>query len=413
MSDRRTAEKAEEYKSPPNNLEAEQALPGALPVNNQALHLVATCLEPDHFSLSVHGRIYDAVMHFVGRREIANPVTRRAYFENDVALKEAGGGQYLARLAGSAVTVINAEHYGRAVHDLYLRRQLIFLAEDIRDAAFDAPLDQPPREQVEGVEAKLHELLEHAPGTLTERRTIGEAAFEAAEAVQRAYQADGKLLGLPVGIRSVEESGIQVPDLIVLGERPGMGKTGMALGIAFAVAKAGHAVFCASLELSAEQLGKRALSIRTGIEHHLLQTGKVEQPAFDSLFKIARGLEDIPLVLDDAGGQTPDYIERSARRLKRRNRLDLLIVDHLQLMRSPRKVRPQNRVQQISDFTGRMKGLTKELHIPVLLLSQLNRAGERSDNKVPQLPDLRRSGFIEQDVDSILLLYLVAYYLAR
>ena len=212
---------------------------------------------------------------------------------------------------------------------------------------------------------------------------------------------------------------LQAPDLIVLGGRPVMGKTGMALGIAFAVAKAGHAVFCASLEMSAEQLGKRALSIRIGIEHHLLQTGKVEQPAFDSLFKTARELEDIPLVLDDAGGQTPDYIERSARRLKRRNRLDLLIVDHLQLMRSPREVRPQNRVQQISDFTGRMKGLTnmkgltKELHIPVLLLSQLNRAGERSDNKVPQLPDLPDSGSIEQNADSILSLYREAYYLAR
>ena len=415
MSDRRDAQKAEEHRSPPNNLEAEQALPGALPVNNEALHLVATCLEPDHFSLPVHGRIYDAVMHFVGRREIANPVALRAYFENDEALKEAGGGQYLARPAGSAVTVINAEHYGRAVHDLYLRRQLIFLAEDIRDTPYDAPLDQPPREQVEGVESKLHELLEGVTGTRTERRTIGETAFEAAEAVQRAYQADGKLLALPVGIRSVEESfgGIQAPDMIVLGERPGMGKTGMALGIAFAVAKAGHAVFCASLEMSSEQHGKRARSIRTDIEHHMLQTGRVKQPAFDELFKTVKGLGEIPLVVGDTGGQTPDYIERSARRLKRRNRLDLLIVDHLQLKRSPREVRPQNRVQQISNFTGRMKALAKELHVPVLLLSQLNRAGERSDNKVPQLSDLRDSGSIEQNADSILSLYRKAYYFAR
>ena len=352
-------------------MEAEQALLGTLLVNNEALHLVATCLEPDHFSLSVQGRIYDAVMHFVGRREIANRVTLRAYFANDKALKEAGGAQYLARLVGSAVAVINAGHYGRAVHDLYLRRQLIFYAEDVSDAAFDAPLDQPPREQFESVESKLHELLEESFG------------------------------------------GLQAPDLIVLGGRPEMGKTGMALGIALAVAQAGHAVFYASLDLSTEQHDKRARSIRTGIEHHMLQTGRVKQPTFEELFKTVKGLEEIPLVLGDTGGQTPDYIERSARRLKRRNRLDLLIVDHLQLKRSPREVRPQNRVQQISNFTGRMKALAKELHVPVLLLSQLSRAGERSDNKVPQLSDLRDSGSIEQNADSILSLCREAYYLAR
>ena len=316
ISDRRDARKAEEHRSPPNNLEAEQALLGALLVNNEAIHLVATFLEAPHFFLPVHGRIHDAVMHFVGRREIANPVTLRAYFENDEALKEAGGAQYLARLVGSAVTVINAGHYGRAVHDLYLRRQLIFYAEDVSDAAFDAP-----REQVESVEA--------------------------------------------------------------------------------------------SLEMSAEQLGKRVLSIRTVIEHHLLRTGKVEPPGFDSLFTTARGLEDITQVIDDAGLQAPDYIELSARRLKRRNRLDLLNVDHLQLMRSPRGLRPQNRLQQITEITMRTKALAKVLHVPVLLLPQLNRAGKRADSKVLQLSDLRDSGSIEQDTDSILFLYRNAYYLVK
>ena len=161
MSDRRAGEKVEEGpRPPPSNLEAEQALL----VNNEAIHLVATFLEPEHFFLPVHGRIYSAVMHMVGRREVANPVTLKTFFENDEALKEAGGGQYLARLAGSAVTVINAGHYGHVIHDLHVRRGLITLAEDMRDVAYDAPLDQPPREQVESAEAKLHELLEGAPG---------------------------------------------------------------------------------------------------------------------------------------------------------------------------------------------------------------------------------------------------------
>ena len=180
MSNRLADEQGGEYRPPPSNLEPEQALL----VNSEAIHLVATFLEPDHFFLPVHGRIYSAVMHMVGRREIANPVTLKSYFENDEALTEAGGGGYLARLAGSAVTVINAGHYSRAIHDLYVRRGLINLAEDMRDIASDAPLDQPPAEQVERAESKLHELLEGAPGTHSERRTIGTAAREAAAGIE-------------------------------------------------------------------------------------------------------------------------------------------------------------------------------------------------------------------------------------
>ena len=415
MSDRRAAEKVEELRAPPSNLEAEQALLGALLINNEAIHLVATFLEPDHFFLPVHGRIYAAVLHYVGRREIANPVTLKPHFENDEGLTEAGGGQYLARLAGSAVTVINAGHYGRAIHDLHVRRSLIGLAEDVRDTAYDAPFDQPPMEQVESTESKLRELLEGAPGTRTERRTIATAAREATAGIERAYQANGALLGLPYGIESIENrlGGLQAPDMIVLGGRPGMGKTGLALGIGLAAAGAGHQVLYASLEMSAEQLGKRALSIFTGISHHLMQTGKVEQSDFNQISKASKRLDDMPLLIDDTGGQTPDYIERSARRLHRQGQLGLLIVDHLQLMRPPRETRSQGRVQQITEYTMRMKALAKELGIPVLLLSQLNRAGERSDNKIPQLSDLRDSGSIEQDADSILFLFREAYYLAK
>ena len=179
MSNRLADEKAGDYRPPPSNLEAEQALLGALLVNNEAINLVATFLEPEHFFLPVHGRICAAVMHHVGRREVANPVTLKSYFENDEALAEAGGGQYLARLAGSAVTVINAGHYGSAIYDLHGRRGLISLAEDMRDITYEAPLDQPPAEQVERAESKLHELLEGAPGTHSERRSIGTAAREA------------------------------------------------------------------------------------------------------------------------------------------------------------------------------------------------------------------------------------------
>ena len=415
MSTLRAVEKVAEPRPPPSNLEAEQALLGALLVNNEAIHVVATFLEPEHFFLPVHGRIYAAVLHMVGRREIANPVTLKPHFENDEGLNEAGGGEYLARLAGSAVTVINAGHYGRAIYDQHVLRALINLSEEIREDAYDAPFDQPPREQAESAEAKLHEIIEGAPGTRTERRTIGTAAREAATGIEKAYQAEGALLGLPYGIEAIENSvgGLQSPDMIVLGGRPGMGKTGMALGIGLAVAGAGHQVLYASLEMSAEQLGKRGLSILTGIPHYLMQTGRVEQSDFDQIFRASQRLDDLPLLIDDTGGQTPDYIERCARRLHRQGQLRLLIVDHLQLMRPPRETRAQSRVQQITEYTMRLKALAKDLGIPVLLLSQLNRAGERTDNKIPQLSDLRDSGSIEQDADSILFLFREAYYLAK
>ncbi len=240
----RSTEKGGEYRPLPRNLEAEQALLGAILVNNEAIHLVASFLEPDHFFLPVHGRVYDAVRQMVERREEANPVTLKPYFENDEALKEAGGARYLARLAGSAVTVTNAGNYGRAVHDLYVRRQLITLAEELQDAAYDAPLDQPPAEQAEQAVSRIHEILQGVPGTGSERHSIGTAGDEAIAAVESAYQADGALLGLPVGIATIEDrlGGLQAPDMIVLGGRPGMGKTGMALGIALAVAEAGHPV---------------------------------------------------------------------------------------------------------------------------------------------------------------------------
>lgn len=411
----RTVEKGGEYRSPPSNMEAEQALLGAILVNNEAIHLVASFLEPEHFFLPVHGRIYDAVGQMVERREEANPVTLKPYFENDEALKEAGGAQYLARLAGSAVTVINAGQYGRAVYEMYVRRQLIAVAEDMQDAAYDAPLDQPPAEQAERAVSRIHEILQGAPGTGSEGRSIDVAGDSAIAAVEKAYQADGALLGLPMGIATIEDrlGGLQAPDMIVLGGRPGMGKTGMALGIALAVAQAGHPVLYASLEMSAEQLCKRALSILTGLSHDLMQRGQIEHRDFEALYAANKRLKGLPLEIDDTGGQTPDYIEHTARRLRRQNRLDLLIVDHLQLMRPPQEARTQGRVQQITEFTMRMKALAKELDIPVLLLSQLNRAGERADSKVPQLSDLRDSGSIEQDADSILLLYREAYYLAR
>ena len=171
MRDRRAQQKVEKYRPPPSNLEAEQALL----INNEAIHQVATFLQPEHFFLPVHGRIYSAVLNMFGRREIANPVTLKSYFENDQAPAEASGGRYLARLVGSAVTVINAGHCGCAIYDLLVRRGLINLAEDMRDIVYDAPFDWPPAQQVERAESKLLELLEGAPGTRSEIRSIAAA----------------------------------------------------------------------------------------------------------------------------------------------------------------------------------------------------------------------------------------------
>ena len=408
------SQKADEYRPPPSNLEAEQALLGALLVNNNAVHLVTAFLHADHFFLPVHGRIYDAILTLMGRAEVANPVTLKHHFENDEALEEAGGGQYLARLAGSAVTVINSEHYGRAIHDLALRRGLIQVAEDAAEKAAGAPLDRSATELVEDAEAGLRALLDQGAEARAERLDLAAASDLALARVERAYKLDGALPGISTGLAGVDDAigGMQAPDLIVVAGSTGMGKSAMGLGWALAAARAGAMTGFVSLEMSAEQLTMRALAGEARLEHHRVRSGRLEQHEFDAIFRARRALAELPLQFSDAGGQTVERIASDARRWARKG-LALLVVDYLQLIRPSPSMQKALRVYQIAEITGALKGLAKDLRIPVVLLSQLNRDPNRRDSKRPTLADLRDSGSIEQDADIVSMIYREEYFLRQ
>jgi replicative DNA helicase len=417
------------YRTLPHNLEAEQALLGAILINNEALNQVAAFLTPEHFYLPVHGRIFTAVLKMTERGQIASPVTLKHFFDNDDSLSDVGGAQYLARLAGSAVTIINAEHYGRAIYDLAMRRELIAIGEDMVNEAYDASLDESATEQIENSEQKLFNLAEEG-GAEGGFRAFHQPVRGALDMITQACKRDGQLSGVTTGLRDMDKllGGLHSSDLIILAGRPGMGKTALATNIAFNAARAfrqvkdeqgnvvaeqGAKVGFFSLEMSAEQLATRVLAERAEISSEKLRKGELKDSEFSQVVRASQEIESLPIFIDDTPALTVAGLRARARRLKRQHGLSLVVVDYLQLMRPGSSVRLNNRVQEVSEITQGLKALAKELNVPVLALSQLSRAVEQRDDKRPQLSDLRESGSIEQDADVVMFVYREQYYLQR
>jgi len=415
---------------PPYNTEAEQALLGAILINNAAYLRVSEFLQPEHFGNAMHGRIFAAIGKLIERGQIANPVTLKNLFDQDGALTEIGGAQYLARLAGAAATIINAEDYGRAVHDLYLRRELITLGEDVANDAYRQDLEDSPREQIERAEKKLFDL---ATTGQAERgfQVFSAALTDAITSAEAAFKRSGKTVGLATGFIDLDRKlgGLHRSDLVILAGRPSMGKTSLATNIAFSSArayKAGHAsdgrkvaedgavVAFFSLEMSAEQLATRILSEVSGVASDRIRRGDVSREDFDKFVQATQQLASLPLFIDDTPALTVSALRTRARRLKRQQGLGLVVVDHIQLLRPSTQLRViENRVQEISDLTRSLKALAKELDVPVLALSQLSRAVEQREDKRPMLADLRESGSIEQDADVVMFIFREEYYLSR
>ena len=417
-------------RTPPYNTEAEQALLGAILINNSAYLRVSEFLQPEHFGNAVHGRIYAAIEKLLERGQIANPVTLKNLFDQDGALTEIGGAQYLARLAGAAVTIINAEDYGRAVHDLYLRRELITLGEDVVNDAFRQDLDDPAREQIERAEKKLFDLattVEPEGGF----RGFGTALTSAILNAEAAFKRNGKTVGVATGFVDLDRKlgGLHPSDLVVLAGRPSMGKTSLATNIAFnaarnyrapsapeirKVAEDGAVAGFFSLEMSAEQLATRILAEESGVPSDRIRRGDVSHEDFDRFVQASQRLSALKLFIDDTPALSVSALRTRARRLMRQQGLGLIIVDHLQLLRPSNQARAQdNRVQEISEITRGLKALAKELNVPVLALSQLSRAVEQREDKRPMLADLRESGSIEQDADVVMFIFREEYYLSR
>ncbi|ODT18586.1 MAG: replicative DNA helicase [Kaistia sp. SCN 65-12] len=417
---------AEFYRQPPHNIEAEQALLGAILVNNEAFYRVSDFLEPGHFFEPVHKQIYEIIAQIIRQNKIANPVTLKNFLPADLAIGELNPAQYLARLAAEATTIINAEDYGRSVYDLALRRALIGIGEDVVNIAFDAPIDMPPKAQIEDAERRLFALAE------TGRYDGGFHSFEEAlkaaiDMASAAYQRDGHLSGISTGLDDLDHKmgGLQNSDLIVLAGRPAMGKTSLVTNIAFNIAKAykgelqpdgstkavnGGIVGFFSLEMSAEQLATRIVAEQSGVSSSHIRRGSLDERQFAKVVEASREMARIPLYIDQTGGLSIAQLTARARRLKRQRGLDLLIIDYLQLLQGSGKGQA-NRVQEITEITTGLKALAKELAVPVIALSQLSRQVEARDDKRPQLADLRESGSIEQDADVVMFVYRDEYYL--
>jgi replicative DNA helicase len=418
-------EAAPHYREAPGNLEAEQALLGAILVNNDAFYRVSDFLKPVHFNEALHRRIYEVAGDIIRMGKIANPVTIKTFLPADDKVGEMSVSQYLAALAGSAVTIINAEDYGRAIYDLALRRSLITIGEDMVNIAYDAPLDMPPQAQIEDTERRLFELAETGryDGGF---QSFSDAIAQAIDMAGAAFERDGHLSGISTGILSLDAKmgGLQRSDLIVLAGRPGMGKTSLATNIAYNIAAAyepeeqpdgsfkarnGGVVGFYSLEMSAEQLATRIISEQSEVSSSKIRRGDITEADFDKLVACSTHMQKVPLFIDQTGGISIAQLSARARRLKRQRGLDCLVVDYIQLMTGAGKS-GENRVQEITQITTGLKALGKELGVPIIALSQLSRQVESRDDKRPQLSDLRESGSIEQDADVVLFVFREEYY---
>ena len=419
-----------QYRTPPHNTEAEQALLGAMLVNNVAHTRVAEFLLAEHFSDAVHGRIYAAIGKLVERGQVANPVTLKNMFDQDGALTEIGGAAYLARLAAAAVTIINAEDYGRTIHDLYLRRQLITLGEDVVNEAHRHDLDRGAVQQIETAEKRLFELAESG------QMEGGFEAFSSSLATaivmaEAAFKRGGKTTGVSTGYTDLDKllGGLHPSDLIILAARPSMGKTSLATNIAFNAARAyrtskgadgrpvvedGAVIGFFSMEMSSEQLALRVLAEESRVSSDRIRRGDVGREDFEKFVQASQRLATTPIFIDDTPALTIPALRTRARRLKRQQGLGLIVVDYLQLMQGSREGRgAENRVQEISEITRGLKSIAKELDVPVIALSQLSRAVEQREDKRPMLADLRESGSIEQDADVVIFIFREDYYLSR
>lgn len=426
----------------PYNIEAEQYIIGAILNNNEAINKMADFLLADHFYEPLHQKIYQIIVNLYDKGIIANPVTMKNHFEGDEALAQAGGVNYFLRVSSLAGGIINVKDYALMVYNLYISRSLINIGQEILDDSFKATGEETATSQIEIPENKLFNLAStgyaetgFAPATISLT-----SALKVADA---ASKRDGSMSGIPSQYTDLDNllGGFNRSDLLILAARPSMGKTALALNLALNAAEVlrdEHAkkleqyknnssefeeapkqgtVGVISLEMSAEQLATRLLSIKTDINASNIRRGKLnktpQNDEFAKLVKASAELQELPIYIDDTPALSISAIRTRARRMKRKNNLEFLIIDYLQLIRGVNKKSQESRVQEISEITMGLKAIAKELDIPVLALSQLSRQVEQRQDHRPQLSDLRESGSIEQDADIVMFIYREAYYKER
>lgn len=421
-ADRAVNENETGLKLLPHNEQAEQSLLGALLIDNRLVERVSEFLKVEHFYQPVHGRIYGAIVRMNENGQVADPVTLKGFFDKDEDLAHVGGAQYLVELAANVVTTVSVANYGQLIYELFLRRELIAVGRDMMQKAYDDTIEDPATTQIELSEQKLYDLAtagDYKSGFVSMRQSLTTAI----EIAQTAYKNVGHVTGVTTGLTDLDKKlgGLQPSDLLILAGRPSMGKTALALNIAFNCAKAafdtngesGGPVGFFSLEMSADQLATRALASESRVPGDQIRRGELKDTDFRRFIETSQMLMDMPLFIDDTPGLSISAVRTRARRLKRQHGLSLIVVDYLQLLTGSGGKSSENRVQEVSEITRGLKALAKELHVPVLALSQLSRQVENRDDKRPMMSDLRESGSIEQDADVVMFVYREQYYLER
>lgn len=391
------------YKLPPQNLEAEQAILGAILLENASFLRVIEILEPSHFYKDSHRKIYSAMLEMFEKNEPIDLLTLSDYLRKNSRLGDVGGVTFLTQLMQTVATAANIRHYAKIVREKYILRNLINIATEIATEAYEETEDVD--QLLDRAEQKIFEISQNKmlPAFVDIERIIKDTIKH----IETLYSKKELITGLPTGFIDFDQktAGLQASDLIIIAGRPSMGKTAFCLNIAQNVAttvKIPVAIF--SLEMSKEQLAIRMICSQGQIDGSKLRTGYLAKSDWDKLTYAAGVLSDSPLFIDDSPGPTVLDIRARARRLQSQHGLALVIVDYLQLIRN-RQSRTENRQQEISEITRSLKSLAKELNVPVIALSQLSRAVEQRQDRRPQLADLRESGAIEQDGDLIAFLY--------
>ncbi len=407
-------------KNQPSNLEAEQALIGSILVNNDVIDEVASLITPLSFYDPAHIKIYEVIQDLNNKGMIANPITLKNYFEKDNMLSEVGGTEYLVKLTRFSSSVKQAIDYAKIIQEMYLRRELVKVSDNLSSETLNANSDNQTAEKIiENTERLLFDLAERGSFTQSFIK-FDKSLDQTIEMATQALQNEQGIVGVPTGLSDLDEKlgGLHKSDLVILAGRPSMGKTALATNIAYNAAqhlmkrqeKSSVAFF--SLEMSSEQLSTRILSEQARIKSDDIRRGKVTEEEINRYIETSRNIYDLPLYIDETPAITIATLSNRARRIKRLFGLSLIVVDYIQLMRSNSN-KNEGRVQEISEITQGLKALAKEMSVPVLALSQLSRAVEQRDDKIPQLADLRESGSIEQDADVVMFVYREAYYLER
>ncbi len=405
----------------PINPGAEQALLGAIISNNLAFEKVENFLESEHFSSKINAIIFKTLKKLITNDQVADINTLKVFLENDEEFESGGGLPYLLGIIENSISIINSKQYGELIYDLFLRRKLIDLGTDLINESYSNFNDQDSVEIIERTESGLFNLanqgdFERGP------KQFDDVLVETLNYAEKAFKKSSDVVGLKTGLADFDKKigGLHKSDLIIIAGRPSMGKTAFATNIASNIcqfteksdSKKKNVLFF-SLEMSSEQLATRLISEISKISSENIRTGNLSKRDFESIIKGSEKLKSLSLYIDDSPALTVSSVRSRARRLKRKQGLDLIILDYLQLINSDSRSTTENRVKEISDITRGLKAIAKELNIPVIALSQLSRKVEDRDEKRPQLADLRESGSIEQDADLVVFLYREEYYLAR